>query len=80
MNPARVLFAALVILSLEQLHAQPGYPWTKVDTVTSGPCNDFNPVIVSNDGRLGSQGTVWILFDRQTADGLTMTRKLVVLR
>lgn len=66
MNPGRVLAAGLLIFTSGQLHAQSGYPWYKVDTVTSGLCDDFNPVMISNDGRWQTQGPVRMIFDRQT--------------
>ena len=46
--------------------AQTFPPWGKVDTVTSGSSDDFNPVIVHASGMSGSAYGIWMLFERRT--------------
>jgi len=40
--------------------------WGKVDTVTSGAADEFNPVIAHADASFGTPPPVWMLFERRT--------------
>ena len=46
--------------------AQAPSHWGRVDTVTSGAADEFNPVLAHADAGFGSPPPVWMLFERRT--------------
>lgn len=55
-------------LTVLQVVSAQGVNWGNVDTVTSGVCDEFNPVLVSSSSPLGGTGEVWTVFERRTSD------------
>ena len=67
-----VLFLASLFFffgpALHQSCAQVGGVWNKVDTVTSGPEDDANPVIGHNSQLYSTDGLLRLIFERHTSN------------